>query len=86
MSSVKAVTAVAFVVSLDKLLVANWLLTLLAHKAPLMVRLILIAHLLLSRCEFISAFFTSLRWCNTTAAVADELVILEGETLGKLLH
>ena len=84
MFSMKAVAAIAFIISLDKLLVADWIPALSAHETALVIRFVLVSYFLLT-VKLLTAFFASFGRCNAAARMADQFVVFEGKTFSQLL-
>lgn len=71
----------ALVFSPDKLLSANGLFALITPKTFLVEGFALVSNLLLSLGKVTPTCLANLGWCNATARMADQLVILECEAL-----
>ena len=71
----------ALVFSSVKLLSANGLFALITHKTFLVEGFALVSNLLLSLGKITPTCLANLGWCNATARMTDQLLILEGEAL-----
>ena len=81
---IEARAAESLVVLTHELLAADWLGALVAHEAPLMECLVLVADFLLAGLELAAARFALLGRSDAAAVVTDQFLLLESEALGEL--